>query len=190
MSASARYVSCRHCGTSLEVKRSSSAEWTEMLQQVSQNTERIHKEVEAIRVSQEIEQLDREWEMQRDDLMITTKDGARVRPTVGGSIAGIIILGLVMIVGIVMCTKASNDTGPFMMATTSSSQQFGGAPFAHPVQSSDPPIALFACFFLLFGIFVFYILIRSFGKAKDYDEAEKDYHERRLDLVKKQHERR
>ena len=58
----ARFVTCRHCHSSLEIKRSESAEWTELLLDVAKQTVQLHDDLDAMRAEQELDRLDRDWE--------------------------------------------------------------------------------------------------------------------------------
>jgi LSD1 subclass zinc finger protein len=102
VSSGARFLTCSYCNAQLEVHRSGGAVFTEEIAQISQRTERIEQAVQQIKRQNAIEQLDREWQIRRQELMVLNKDGSRDVPTaVGGAIGGVIavVVGIVVIVG-------------------------------------------------------------------------------------------
>jgi hypothetical protein len=94
----ARFVTCTYCGSRLEVHRSGGAAYTEILETISQRTEQIAGNVEAIRWQNELERLDREWMIRRDSLMVSDKHGGRHVPGRGGAIIGSIIAAVVGVI--------------------------------------------------------------------------------------------
>ena len=65
VSATSRFVTCSICQSRLEVHRSESAVFTEVLDQLNQRTEAIGRDVSVIRKQDELAQLDREWDETR-----------------------------------------------------------------------------------------------------------------------------
>lgn len=59
--AETRFVTCRFCHSSLEVKRSDSAVFTEEVARIADNTDKMADSLEIIELQNEIERLDREW---------------------------------------------------------------------------------------------------------------------------------
>ena len=102
VSSGARFLTCSYCNAQLEVHRSGGAVFTEEIAQISQRTERIERDVQQIKRQNAIEQLDREWAVRRQELMVRNKDGSRDVPTaIGGVIGGVIavVVGIFVIVG-------------------------------------------------------------------------------------------
>lgn len=60
-----RFVTCQFCNSQLEIKHSDSAVFTEEVARIAENTEKMAGSLEAIRLQNEIEQLDREWSLQQ-----------------------------------------------------------------------------------------------------------------------------
>lgn len=87
---STRFVHCTHCGSRLEVHRSGTALYTEILDAIDRRTNEIAQDVDVIRRQNEVERLDREWAMRREELMVRTKRGAET-PTVAGGVIGAVI---------------------------------------------------------------------------------------------------
>ncbi len=119
----ARFVTCNHCSAQLSVRHNESVTFTEQLGEISERTERIEEDLAELKSRQEVEDIDREWEREREAYMVTNKHGHRRVPTSAGSAIG----GLVVVVfGIFWTVMAS---------------QIGGGPFA-----------LFGVVFILVGI--------------------------------------
>ncbi len=58
--ARTRFVVCRFCGQSLEIKRSESSVFTQEVERIAEATEQIAEHVEVLRLERELERLDRE----------------------------------------------------------------------------------------------------------------------------------
>jgi hypothetical protein len=90
----ARFVTCTYCGSRLELHRTGGAAYTQVLDSIQQHTERIAGDVERIRRENELERLDREWMMQREQHMVSGKNGSRHVPGRAGSLAGAALAGV------------------------------------------------------------------------------------------------
>ena len=121
--ADARFVTCNHCSTQLAVKRNESVTFTEQLGEISERTERIAEDVAELKYRQELEDIDRQWEIERESFMVSDKHGHRSIPSTGGSVIG----GIVVVV--------------FGLFWTVTAAGIGGG-----------PIALFGVLFIAFGI--------------------------------------
>ena len=89
-----RFVTCAHCGSRLEIHRTGNALYTEVLDAIDQRTREIADDVDVIRRQNEIERLDREWQMRREELLVHGKRGSTSAPSaVGGFFAIILALG-------------------------------------------------------------------------------------------------
>src|SRR5579862_4164784 len=75
-----RFVTCGYCGSQLEIHRSGSSIYTEVLQSIDQRTQRIEQDVEQIKKQNALEQLDRDWMIQREQYMVTSKNGRQDLP--------------------------------------------------------------------------------------------------------------
>ncbi len=58
--AQVRFVTCQFCNTQLEIKRSDSAIFTEQIDRIADSTAHMAQDLEAIKLQNEIEMLDRE----------------------------------------------------------------------------------------------------------------------------------
>ena len=94
VSESARFVTCKHCGSDLAIKHTDSAVHTELLQAVAETNEKISSHLERLNIHQEIESLDREWAIQKQEFGSVDKDG----PTAAG--IGFSIFWIVMTLAI------------------------------------------------------------------------------------------
>lgn len=81
--ASVEYVNCRHCGSALHVRRTESVVFTEVLESLKQQSDRIAENTEMLRIQNEIALLDREWEQEAAGLMIRDKHGRSHTPDSG-----------------------------------------------------------------------------------------------------------
>ncbi|HYF49800.1 MAG TPA: hypothetical protein VEJ63_10365 [Planctomycetota bacterium] len=70
-----KFVTCKHCNSRLQVEHSDSAYFTSVLDRVVEHTEAAAGELEIIRLQNDLEQIDREWQMRRESLMIRDKRG-------------------------------------------------------------------------------------------------------------------
>ena len=82
---------CQFCHSRLGIRRTDSAVATEVLDQIHENTTRLTRDVEILKLQNELEQLDREWATEREQFLDTGKNGAKTEP--GG--AGQVIMGIV-----------------------------------------------------------------------------------------------
>ena len=102
-----RFLTCTYCATRLEVHRSDSAIYTEVLGAIDQRTRSIAQALTQIKRQNEIERLDREWMLRRDALMVRGEHGSSTVPSAPASVLGAIV-GTVF--GIVW-TVATASTG-------------------------------------------------------------------------------
>lgn len=175
--AGARFVTCRHCGSSLEVKRSESAEWTELLAQVSAHTGEIRREVTVIRVEQELERLDREWEQRRDELMLEDQHGGKMRPTVAGGVIGIVGIVVLSIVGLVVFGNSSPRSSLPPGVTVP-----GVRMVEIPDNSMSGVMGFPIAMLVMVGILVMLSII---AKARKYEEEELRYKREREELLRR-----
>jgi uncharacterized Zn finger protein (UPF0148 family) len=109
-----RFVTCQFCRSQLEVKHTDSAAFTEVVQQIAESTKRMAGNLKVIELQNELERLDREWEMKKELYYVSGKYGSRSRPSPVGAV-------MVGIIGLVFMS--------FWISTTSSI----GAPSFFPI---------------------------------------------------------
>ena len=88
-----RFLTCTYCGTRLEIHRSGNAVYTEILEAIDQRTAEMAQDLDVIRRQNEIERLDREWQLKRDSLMVRGKHGSVSKPSVAGGLVGALVAG-------------------------------------------------------------------------------------------------
>jgi uncharacterized Zn finger protein (UPF0148 family) len=109
-----RFLTCAHCGSRLEVHRSGGALYTEVLEAIDQRTQRIADDVDAIRRQNEVERLDREWMMRREQSLTRDKHGNASAP--GSGVAMLIGSVVVAAFGVFWTVSLVNAGGPPIMA--------------------------------------------------------------------------
>jgi len=159
-----KFVTCRFCSSRLAVEHSESAFYTRVLEALENQTSAVSGDLETIKIQNEIERLDREWQMQREQLCLRTKTGRLREPTVAGTIVGSVFFALFGIVWLVMVNAASSkylpgDAGP------------------------KPVLGLFSL--VGFGIIVLSVIgaIRGIPRAREYEQSREHYESRRRRLV-------
>ncbi|MEM8907668.1 MAG: hypothetical protein AAGD05_07460 [Bacteroidota bacterium] len=80
-----KFFTCSYCGSSLTIKKSGHAVYTEILSDINANTKRIINHSTLLLIEKKIARLDREWSMKKKHF----KKGERERP-------GSILLGLLV----------------------------------------------------------------------------------------------
>jgi DNA-directed RNA polymerase subunit RPC12/RpoP len=86
VSATTQFATCRHCGAKLSIQRTNTAIFTEILEKLTTKTDQLSEQVNNLSDLNELAALDREWEMEREHYMVTTKHGGRHIPSEAGSI--------------------------------------------------------------------------------------------------------
>lgn len=75
------FVTCGQCQTALVVRRNATVHFTEKLEAVGQTTEALADEVASLRYHEELERIDRQWQRQRESLMLSGQYGQKYKPT-------------------------------------------------------------------------------------------------------------
>jgi len=112
-----------------------------------------------IRYQNELARIDREWELEKEQYMITDRNGQRHIPTPGEGIGGAIIIGVFGIFWTIMAIAIT-----------------GGAPDEGPFSVAKVIFPLFGVAFTIFGV---YQGIQAYGKAEAYNQALAAYQARR-----------
>ncbi|WP_425398458.1 hypothetical protein [Aeoliella sp.] len=114
--------------------------------------------LEEIQMQNAVTQLDREWELERENYMVANKYGVRRMPTKAGSaFGGLMLAGF----GVFWTIMAAGIAGGAP----------GGIGFVFP---------LFGVLFIVFGVGA---SIHAFSKADAYNKAQRRYRRRRQDLL-------
>lgn len=77
---SIRFVTCGYCHSELQVIRDASTIHTEVLQKIEKNTATTVSQLKVIELQNEIERLDREWEMWKQQNLSRNQDGTMTEP--------------------------------------------------------------------------------------------------------------
>ena len=101
-----RFVTCNHCGSKLEVVHDATVTHTRHLERIERTTQAMAGNLKVIELQNDLERLDREWDAERESLMIRNKDGGTSEPSAAASAFG----GMILIVGgiVWMVFTASN----------------------------------------------------------------------------------
>jgi DNA-directed RNA polymerase subunit RPC12/RpoP len=86
----ARYITCKHCNSQLSVQRTASTVFTEKLEQISAKTDAMAENLDIIRIQNDIALLDNEWAAEREQYLVSGKNGTKHEPGAGSVIGGII----------------------------------------------------------------------------------------------------
>ncbi len=160
----ANFVTCNHCSAQLAVRRQDNVTFTEQLDQLTKQTEELSERVDRLSEQGEVASLDRQWELERENYLVSDKHGGRHIPSEGGAIGGGIVITIfgcfwtAMAIGI---TSGAPNVGPFAVAK-----------FAFPAFG-----VLFVCAGIAMSVF-------QFSKAGAYRRAKQRYKRRRSDLLR------
>ncbi|MGB6223120.1 MAG: hypothetical protein WBG04_18975 [Haloferula sp.] len=88
MNEDIRFVNCNYCGAKLEVVHDSTTTHTRVLAKLEKQSEEMAGDLKVIRLQNELEKLDREWERETQGYMVTSRNGHRSVPSTGGSVVG------------------------------------------------------------------------------------------------------
>lgn len=90
----ARFVTCGYCDARLRVKHSESAAWTEKVERIAKKQKtlekrqrrmaakqrRLERELAVSKLRDDLEELEREWDREREGYMVRQKSGALLPP--------------------------------------------------------------------------------------------------------------
>ena len=156
--AKARFVTCAFCDASLVVQRTGSTYSTSVLEEIRQTTHALARDVAEMKAASEIEQLDREWALQKEELLGQSKDGRMSVPTKTAAIGGAVAVGGF---GLFWTVMAAGITG----------------------HSNAPGfLSCFPLFGLLFTAAAIFSGISMYSKADKFERAQRRYQRRRRDL--------
>lgn len=88
---SIRFVTCNYCNARLEVVHDSTVTHTRQLDNIERTTARMADNLKVIELQNDLERIDREWDNQRNSLMVRGKDGHAAEPSSAGSMVGGIV---------------------------------------------------------------------------------------------------
>lgn len=76
-----RYVTCNYCNARLEVVCNDSVTHTRLLDQIEKTTQSMAGNLKVIELQNDLERLDREWQMEREKWLIRGKNGNLYEPS-------------------------------------------------------------------------------------------------------------
>src|SRR6478752_3378335 len=82
-----RYVTCNYCHCRLEVVHDATVTHTRQLDKIERTTEQLANNLKVIELQNDLERLDREWDSQRESLLVRNKHGRVSEPSSAGSLA-------------------------------------------------------------------------------------------------------
>jgi hypothetical protein len=174
----ARFVTCSHCGSRLEIKRTPSAVFTEVLDRIDQRTAAMADDLGALRRDSEIERLDREWAARVAELGSRSKDGSVAPPSAVGGMVAIFVMGGFGIFWTIMAFTMTRQASAVGAGFPGSPGMPGG---------SSGPTSLLSCVFPAFGIlFVIAAVvlgIKTLASSSTYQQELRTYQERRRQLL-------
>ncbi len=159
------FFTCSFCKSSLGIKRSGNAVFTEVLSEIKEDTNQIIDISENILVEKQIARLDRDWEKTKESFT-TYREGTPSLPDDSSSgFSGIIFGSILGLIGLAFFISLISPSIP---------------------TSDGQPIALFFSLFILLGIIIFsFISIFSLDtSAQKYKAAKTTYEEKRQALLK------
>jgi DNA-directed RNA polymerase subunit RPC12/RpoP len=84
----ANYVTCNHCGSNLAVRRTASVVFTETIDKLSATTEQLASQVARLERNQRLDSLDRHWQAQQKQYLVTDSKGRQHLPNETMAIIG------------------------------------------------------------------------------------------------------
>lgn len=83
-----RFVNCNYCGAKLEIVHDRTTTHSRVLEKLERRSDEMAEDLRVIRLQNDLEKLDREWDRELQGLMVTGKNGEKSLPTSMGSVAG------------------------------------------------------------------------------------------------------
>jgi DNA-directed RNA polymerase subunit RPC12/RpoP len=159
---SIRYVTCNHCGSRLEVVHDPSVTHTKVLEKIEQVTDHLKEEVRVLKLQNELSQLDREWNIYREGVLIRGQNGQLSEPSMAGAVIGGLIAMIGGVTWTIVTSSALKGTG-----------RMGG-------------IGGFTSLFPLFGLLIagvgVFMLFSGAAKASEFNQMRGNYERRRRQL--------
>jgi DNA-directed RNA polymerase subunit RPC12/RpoP len=150
-----RFVTCQFCNSQLEIKRTDSSVFTEEVERIARNTDKMANSLEVIKLQNEIEQLDREWSAKQAEAAPSGKRGGP--QTTGGAVFGLVFAVFFAIVCFSMAGAAGSHGAPSIFSMV--------------------PVGM--------GIFALVAAIMNLAKSSSLDQSRGAYQQRRGELMRK-----
>lgn len=88
---SVRFVTCNYCHTRLEVVHDTTVTHTRLLDKIERTTDRMAANMKVLELQNDLERIDREWDMQRETLLVRNQQGHTSKPSAAASMIGGVI---------------------------------------------------------------------------------------------------
>jgi hypothetical protein len=161
VSPSTQFVTCKFCGSRLAIRRTESSTYTELIDALAPPLNAMAESLGQVAHEQELARIDREWEIEREQYLISNNQGVRQVPNASASVIGGVVI---TVFGIFWTVMASSITSPFP------EREGGGFASLFP---------LFGVLFILGGIAM---SVYSYQKAQAYEQAYHRYQQRRAEV--------
>lgn len=107
---STRFVTCTYCLSRLTIQHTGAAIFTELLGEIAQKTDRIASEMASLRIQTKIQQLERDWLLEREGMLNRSKDGTTSEPDeLAAWITGLAIFLGAILFGITVVNAKGGD---------------------------------------------------------------------------------
>lgn len=83
-----RFVNCNYCGAKLEIVHDRTTTHSRVLEKLEKRSDEMAGDLKVIRLQNDLEKLDREWDREMQGFMVTGKDGEKSLPSAAGSMIG------------------------------------------------------------------------------------------------------
>lgn len=88
---SIRFLTCNYCHARLEVVHDTSTTHTKLLEALDQRTESMARDIRVLKLENELERLDRDWEATRQAMLVRGKHGSVSEPSATNATFGGVI---------------------------------------------------------------------------------------------------
>ncbi len=165
----------------MTIKKSGNVMFTEVLDEIKENTETLIDNSEQMLIEKRIARLDRDWENQKSKYKIYGKNGVSSLPDEKNNILG--IMGFIVTVMFIIFWLSSINS---MQNDIHSNPVFEIMRDSHPSSNFSKPNPMFPMF-LFFGFFILVGVIIKFvsdsNKTDDFENAKKIYLSKRQKLL-------
>jgi hypothetical protein len=155
------FVTCKHCGSQLAIRRTGSSLYTELLEKLDRRTEGMSDQLAEIAYRAELERIDREWDEERRAYLVRDKHGNTHEPNALGAK---ISAAIAIVFGLFFSAVSCNMVGPM-----------GDGPGL-----AAGVVPLFGLAMAGYGV---YLLVGGSDRARRYEAARKAYQQRRQEVT-------
>jgi hypothetical protein len=104
-----KFFNCNFCGSSLTIKNSGGTVYTEVIGEIKANTDNLVMQSNTILLEQELERLDREWLLEREQYMISGKNGSKSLPSQGSVPVLIVVIIIILVMWLVFAVNVNSS---------------------------------------------------------------------------------